>query len=359
MPKGYSISDTKKWTDFKVIDFDLKPETDDDVTVAIQFCGICGSDLHTINGGWGELSVPAVIPGHEIVGKVTQVGKNVKDIKVGDRVGVGAQVGSCMNCSSCNTNFENYCLGDGKAGCVDTYNSKYADGHPAQGGYSTAIRAHERFVFPLPDAIKSEDAASMFCAGLTVYSPLLRNGCGPGKNVAVVGLGGLGHYAVLFAAAMGADVTVISHSPKKKEDALKMGAKEFVATGENEEWFKAYGQTKKPFDIIINTASSNALDLTALLKTCAVYGNIVMCGMPEDAWKVRSQHLAGNGAGVQGSHIGSKEDVKKMLALAAEKNIKPWIEVLDMKECPGALQRVHDNDIRYRFVLKQDLEPVE
>ena len=247
MPQGYAIEDTKKWSDFKVVNFELKTAEDDDVDVAIQFCGVCGSDLHTISGGWGELAVKPVIPGHEIIGKVTKVGKNVKDIKVGDRVGVGAQVGSCMECTSCTTDYENYCLGskDGKKGCVDTYNSRYPDGKPAQGGYSTAIRAHQRFVFPIPEAVKSEDAASMLCGGLTCYSPLLRNGCGPGKQVAVIGLGGLGHYAVLFAVAMGAEVTVVSHSPKKKEDAMKMGAKHFVATGEDKNWHEAYGREKK------------------------------------------------------------------------------------------------------------------
>jgi alcohol dehydrogenase (NADP+) len=158
-----------------------------------------------------------------------------------------AQVGSCSECSSCTTGYENYCLGskDGKKGPVDTYNAKYPDGAAAQGGYSTAIRAHQQFVFPIPDAVTSEDAASMLCAGLTVYAPIARNGCGPDKEVAVIGMGGLGHYAVLWAAAMGANVTVISHSPKKKEDAIKMGAKHFIATGEDEKWMEPYGREKK------------------------------------------------------------------------------------------------------------------
>ncbi|PWN91190.1 GroES-like protein [Acaromyces ingoldii] len=358
MPKGYAIADTKKWTDFKVIDFDLKTPEDDDVDVDIQFCGVCGSDVHTISGGWGELSVPAVIPGHEIVGKVTKVGKNVKGIEVGQRVGVGAQVGSCGTCNPCKTDHENYCIGDGKKGLVDTYNSLYPDGKAAQGGYSTAIRAHQQFVFPIPDAITSEDAASMLCGGLTVFAPLNRNGCGPGKKVAVVGLGGLGHYAVLFAVAMGAEVTVISHSPKKKEDAFKMGAKHFVATGEDKDWHTRYGRELTPFDIIISTASSNAVDLKSVMHTLQTYGSCVYVGMPEDHFEVRAQTLAFNGCNLQGSHIGSKKEALKMLDLAAEKNVKPWIEVLDMKECAKAVARVHSNDIRYRFVLKQDLEPV-
>ena len=210
MPKGYAIHDTKNWTDFKVTEFELKTAEPEDVTLEIDCCGVCGSDVHTISGGWGELAVPFCIPGedivghieqvhlhadnslsgHEIVGKVTEVGDKVKGIKVGDRVGVGAQVGSCLNCPPCKSDNENYCKGDGKNAMVDTYNSKYANGDIAQGGYSTHIRAHQQFVFPIPEAISSEDACSMLCGGITVYSPLLRNGCGQqAKRVAIVGIG--------------------------------------------------------------------------------------------------------------------------------------------------------------------------
>ncbi|SNX82990.1 related to alcohol dehydrogenase [Melanopsichium pennsylvanicum] len=316
MPRGYGIADTKNWTDFKVYDFDLKKETDDDVDIAISHCGVCGSDVHTVSGGWGPLKHDFCIPGHEIIGIATKVGKNVKGIKVGDRVGVGAQV--------------------------------------AQGGYSTNIRTQQQFVFPIPEAIKSEHAAPMLCGGLTVFSPLIRNGAGPGKRVGIVGIGGLGHFGVMFAHALGAQVVAISHSPRKKEDALKMGASEFVSTAENPSWAEDYKQ--KPFDLIINTASSNAVDLSSILSTLKVHGRLICVGMPEDVFKVRIQNFAGNGCLMGSSHIGSKKEALQMLALAAEKNIQPWVEVLPMKDCSKAVKRVEDNDIRYRFVLVQDIE---
>ncbi|EST07805.1 Alcohol dehydrogenase, C-terminal [Kalmanozyma brasiliensis GHG001] len=356
MPRGYGIADTKNWTDFKVYDFELKKETDDDVEVAITHCGVCGSDVHTISGGWGPLSHDFCIPGHEIVGTATKVGKNVKGIKVGDRVGVGAQVDSCGECVPCKDEEEQYCQGNEKSGkgLVDTYNANHHCGTPAQGGYSTTIRTQQQFVFPIPDGIKSEHAAPMLCGGLTLFSPLIRNGAGPGKRVGIVGIGGLGHFGVMFAHALGAEVVAISHSPRKKEDALKMGAKEFVSTGENPKWAEEY--KSKPFDLIINTASSNAVDLASILSTLKVHGRLICVGMPEDVFKVRIQNFAGNGCLMGSSHIGSKKEALQMLALAAEKNIQPWVEVLPMKDCSKAVKRVEDNDIRYRFVLEQDIE---
>jgi len=356
MAKGYAIKDPKNWTNFQVVDFELKTPEDDDVDIEIECCGVCGSDVHTISGGWGEFAVPFVIPGHEIVGKVTKVGKNVTEFKVGDRAGVGAQVGSCGTCAPCKSDNENYCVGDGKKGMVDTYNAKYADGSIAQGGYSTAIRAHQQFVFAIPEGLKSEDAAPMLCGGLTVYSPLLRNGAGTtAKRVAIVGIGGLGHFGVLFAHAMGAEVIAISHSPRKKEDALKMGASQFISTGEDPKWAENFAR-ENPIDLIINTASSNAVDIPTLLSTLSVHGKLITVGMPEEALKpMKVQSFAGTGAFFGSSHIGSKKEAIQMLKLAAEKNIKPWTEVMPMSDCSKAVKRVEENDVKYRFVLTKTL----
>ncbi|KAJ1029442.1 hypothetical protein NDA13_002691 [Ustilago tritici] len=355
MPRGYGIADPKNWTDFKIYDFELKKETDDDVDIAITHCGVCGSDVHTISGGWGPLNHDFCIPGHEIIGTATKVGKNVKGIKVGDRVGVGAQVDSCGECVPCKDEQEQYCQGNGKVGLVDTYNSSHHhDGIPTMGGYSTNIRTQQQFVFPIPEKIKSEHAAPMLCGGLTVFSPLIHNGAGPGKRVGIVGIGGLGHFGVMFAHALGAEVVAISHSPRKREDALKMGANEFVSTSENPNWADDY--KSKPFDLIINTASSNAVDLASILSTLKVHGRLICVGMPEDVFKIRIQNFAGNGCLMGSSHIGSKKEALQMLDLAAEKGIEPWIEVLPMKDCSKAVKRVEENDIRYRFVLEQDIE---
>lgn len=236
---------------------------------------------------------------------------------------------------------------------VDTYNSTWPDGSIAQGGYSTNIRAPEQFVFPIPEGLKSEHAAPMLCAGLTVYSPLLRNKVGPGSRVGVVGIGGLGHFAVMFAKAMGAEVVAISHSANKKDDALKMGASEFVSTKEDPQWSKKY--LNKPFDVIINTASSAAVDLPGMVSALKTEGRCICVGMPEDLIKLRVQDLAMRGAFLGSSHIGNKKEALSMLQLAAEKKIEPWIELVDMKECSKAVERVSKGDIRYRFVLKQDL----
>ncbi|PWN51013.1 GroES-like protein [Violaceomyces palustris] len=352
--QGYAVHDPKDYHSFKVTKYDLKPEGDQDVTVDIQYCGLCSSDVHTISGGWGPFNTDFVVPGHEIVGIVSQVGKNVKEFKVGDRVGVGAQVGSCMSCYNCKNDNENYCTGDGKSAIIDTYNAVYADGSQAQGGYSTRIRAHEQFVFALPESIGSAEAAPMLCGGLTVFSPLIRNGAGPGKKVGIVGIGGLGHFGVIFAAALGAEVVAISHSPKKREDALKMGASKFISTAEDPNWAKEY--KSDPFDLIINTASSNAVDLPSILSALKVHGKLISVGMPEDEFKLRAQHLIGNGCYFGSSHIGSKKEAIQMLNLVAEKNIQPWIEVVPMKDCSKAIKRLEDNDIKYRFVFEQDLE---
>ncbi|WRT67963.1 uncharacterized protein IL334_004937 [Kwoniella shivajii] len=346
--KGYGISDTKKYTDFSVKEYKLKTASKDDVTLDIEFCGVCGSDVHTITGGWGELGNPWVVAGHEIVGTVTHVGDDVKEFKVGQRVGVGAQVLSCMKCDRCEADNEQYCPEQ-----VDTYNAKFPDEVEAQGGYSTAIRTHQRFVFAIPEAIKSEEAAPMLCAGLTVFSPLVRNGTGPGKTVGIVGIGGLGHLAIQFAHHLGAKVIVFSHSPDKKEDAISLGADEFVVTSED-------GFADKYFDkldYILSAADANMIPLGDLLGTLKVDGRMTSVGLPDEPWKgLQPQAMASNASALGASHIGSKKEVNQMLKLAAEKGIRPIIDqVLPMSQAGKAIEAVKNNDVRYRFVLKQDL----
>ncbi|WWC88653.1 uncharacterized protein L201_003566 [Kwoniella dendrophila CBS 6074] len=346
--KGYGISDTKKYTDFSVKEFKLKTLTPDDVTLDIEFCGVCGSDVHTITGGWGGLNVPWCVPGHEIIGKVTHVGDNVKEFKVGQRVGVGAQVLSCLKCNRCHEDNEQYCPEQ-----VDTYNAKFPDEVEAQGGYSTAIRTNQRFVFSIPEAIKSEDAAPMLCAGLTVFSPLIRNGTGPGKTIGIVGIGGLGHLAIQFAHHLGAKVIVFSHSSNKEKDAKNLGADEFVLTSDDKFADKYFDK----LDFILSAADASVIPLAELLSTLKIDGKLTSVGLPDEPWKdLQPQAMASNAACIGGSHIGSKKEVNQMLKLAAEKGIKPIIdEVLPMSQAAKAIEGVKNNKVRYRYVLKQDL----
>ena len=274
------------------------------------------------------------------------MGRNVLDIKVGDRVGIGAQVGSCMNCHACKHDNESYCVGDGYGYMIDTYNCRWPDGSIAQGGYSTAIRAHKQFVFPIPESIESKHAAPMLCAGLTVFSPLYRHKVGPGSRVGIVGIGGLGHFGIMFARAMGADAVVaISHTASKRDDALKMGATDFVLMKEEREWAAAFQEM--PLDLILITAASSAVELTAIVSCLRVEGRLVCLALPKGDMQLPLMELCNRGASISSSHIGSKDEALRMLDLAAEKRIIPWVEVMDMKECSKAIERLEKGDGAY------------
>ncbi|KAI0772639.1 GroES-like protein [Irpex lacteus] len=348
--KGYALTDPEKHFDLKVTTFKPKTFGPDDVEIAITHCGVCGSDLHTLKQGWGESHLPLVV-GHEIVGKAVRVGENVKDVKVGDRVGVGAKIGSCMQCRPCNDDYENYCPKG-----ISTYNSKYSDGVISQGGYSTAIRAQKEFVYPIPDGIKSSHAASMLCGGLTVFSPLKTNGCGPGKKVGIIGIGGLGHYALLFAKAMGAEVYAFTHSPGKMEDAKKLGADHVVDTNDDN-FAEEHAGT---LDILISTMDATPeLPIKDFLTMLYVHGKLIIVGIPDIDQPLPELHafdLVPNGAFIGGSAVGSKKEALEMLKLAAEKGVKPWIEELPMKDVGKALEGLGKNKVRYRYVLTQDLD---
>ncbi|MCJ1304232.1 hypothetical protein MMC08_007044 [Hypocenomyce scalaris] len=351
--EGFMIHSHKNWSDFKKEEYEPKPFDERDVDIKIDACGVCGSDVHKITGGWGEANLPVCV-GHEIVGKAIKVGDKVTTVKVGDRVGVGAQIWACLKCKVCKSDNENYC-----PHLVDTYNTPYPDGTISQGGYSSHIRAHEYFTFPIPDNIPSEMAAPMMCAGLTTYSPLVRAHVGPGKKVAVLGIpkanpprsGGLGHFGLLWARALGAETYALSHTPDKKADALKLGAQAFILTSEKG-WAAKWAFT---FDFILNAADmTHTFDLPEYMSTLAVNGTFHNVGLPDKPLRpLRAQDFAPNGAAISGSHIGSRPEMLAMLELASEKDIRPMIETIGIGEkgCKEAVERVHTNEVRYRFVL--------
>ncbi|KAF1991415.1 NADPH-dependent medium chain alcohol dehydrogenase [Aulographum hederae CBS 113979] len=343
--EGFMVESFDKWTEFKKQEFKLKPFEDNDIDVAIDACGVCGSDVHTITGGWGEAPMPLCV-GHEVIGRAVKVGPAVKTIKVGDRVGVGAQIQADLTCDNCKADQENYCPNS-----VDTFGAPYKDGTISQGGYAAYMRAHEYFTFKIPEEIPTAIAAPMMCGGITVYSPLVRLGCGPGKKVAIVGVGGLGHFAVLFAVALGAEVYVISHTPSKKDDVLKMGAKEFISSGEKD-WSKPY---KFAFDFILNTAdATHKMPLPEYFSTLKVMGKFHNVGMPDHPISLMMQDFAANGCYIGTSHIGNRPEMEAMLELAAKQNIRSWVEEVQISEvgCKEVVERVYKNDrVRYRFTL--------
>ncbi|GAA5983505.1 hypothetical protein JCM11641_005832 [Rhodosporidiobolus odoratus] len=345
--KGYAAT-SDNWTKFEVKEFEPTAFRDDFVEVKIEYCGICGSDVHTLTGGWGEVPEP-LVAGHEIGGIVHRVGPKVTEFKAGDRVTVGAQSDSCGKCKMCKSDNENYCPEQ-----VDTYGAEEKDGKKTMGGYSTSFRCPEKFVFKVPDNVDLADAAPMACGGLTAFSPLYRYGVKEGTKLAVVGLGGLGHYATMFGAAMGAEVTVFSHQADKKEDALKMGAKNFVLTTEDE-FAKPYAFT---FDIILNTIDvSKAIPVTDLTSMLVVNGRLAIVSMPDDELPaVKSQDLAANGATIGVTHVGSKAEANIMYKLASDKGIKTWKEIIPMKDVSKGVQNVKENNVRYRYVMENDIE---
>lgn len=350
--EGFTVHDPKTWQTFHKEEFKVKPFGEWDIDIAVDACGVCGSDVHTITGGWGEngadFEQTPICVGHEVIGRAVKVGPKVTEVKIGQRVGVGAQVSSCLKCKQCKSDNENYCPEQ-----VDTYGAPYPDGSISQGGFAGHIRVHEYFVFPIPEKLDTNIAAPMMCAGLTVYSPLVRNGVGPGKKVAIVGMGGLGHFAVMFAVALGAEVTVLSHTANKKEDAMKMGAKDFVLTTD-EKWAEPLAFT---FDFILNASDmTNLFKIDDYLSTLVVHGRFWNVGLPDKPFpEITGFSFAPNGAIIGGSHIGCRKEVLAMLELVGDKNIKSWIEEIPISAegIKEAVTRLKENDIRYRFVLTE------
>ena len=326
---------------FETITVDRRDLSPNDVLIEIKFCGICHSDIHTAWSEWRETKYP-IAPGHEIAGIVTQVGDKVTKYAVGDRVGVGCMVDSCGDCENCNNGEEQYCL----KGNTLTYGSVDRYGQYTQGGYSTHIVVPENFVLRIPEGIELDEAAPLMCAGITTFSPLHHWQAGPGKHVAVIGLGGLGHMAVKLAHTMGAEVTVLSQSLRKKDDGLRLGADHYYATSDPESFTKLVGS----FDLIINTVSAK-IDVDAYLSLLKLDGALVNVGAPPEPLSVRAFSLIGARRSFAGSLIGGIRETQEMLDFCAEHNLGAEIEVISADQIDEAYQRVVDSDVRYRFVI--------
>jgi uncharacterized zinc-type alcohol dehydrogenase-like protein len=318
-----------------------RPVGEFDVRIEIKYAGICHSDIHQVREGWGDAIFP-MVPGHEIAGVVTEVGSGVTQYAVGDRVGVGCFVDSCRECEYCRRGLEQYCA----EGMVATYNGHDHNGDPTYGGYSTHVVVDENYVLRIPDSLALDVAAPLLCAGITTYSPLKKWNVGPGTKVAVLGMGGLGHMAVKIAHALGAEVTVLSQSLRKKDDGLRLGADHYYATSDP----KTFEELAGRFDVILSTVSA-PLDFDAFLSLLKTDGALANVGAPEEPVKVNLFSLITGRKALAGSLIGGIAETQEMLDFCAEHGIGAEIELIRAEEINEAYDRVVASDVRYRFVI--------
>ena len=332
---------------FETLPIERRELSPEDVLIDIKYCGICHSDIHFARGDWGEIPYPAV-PGHEIVGVVSEVGSEVTKYAPGDRVGVGCMVDSCRECDNCQHDLEQYCSN----GHVGTYGGVDKYGQQTMGGYSNRIVVPESFVVKVPDGLDLKVAAPLLCAGITTYSPLRHWNAGPGKKVAVIGLGGLGHVGVQLAKAMGAEVTVISQSLSKKDEGLRLGADAYYASSDPATFQELAGQ----FDLILNTVSAR-MEMGAYLSTLKVDGTLVNLGAPADPLDVNVFPLILGRRSLAGSCIGGIKETQEMLDFCAEKGVAAEIELISADTIDEAWERILKSDVRFRFVI--DIATIE
>lgn len=312
-----------------------------DVLIDILYCGVCHSDIHQVRDEWGGSLYP-MVPGHEIIGTVAQVGSEVSKWRVGDTVGVGCFVASCRKCPACQEGEEQFC----ERGMSLTYNGHEQDGvTPTHGGYSTRITVDEAYVLRIPSGIPLERAAPLLCAGITTYSPLRHFGVQAGDRVAVVGLGGLGHIGVKLARAMGTRVTVLSHSPGKRDDALKLGVDAFLATQDE----AVFAKHAKQFDFILDTVSATH-DYNAYLNLLRRDGTLVLVGVPGPTPLAAGSLIMGRRR-LAGSLIGGIRETQEMLDFCAEQGVAADVEVIPIQHINDAYERMLRSDVRYRFVI--------
>lgn len=341
MPKSSGYAAVSATSPLEPFRFERREPGEHDVLIDIQFCGICHSDIHQVRDEWGGSIFP-MVPGHEIAGVVKAVGKGVTKFKVGDHVGVGCFVDSCRKCYECTSGADNYC----QVSLVMTYNGRDKEGQPTYGGYSNNIVVDENYALHIPENLPLDAAAPLLCAGITLYSPLKHWKAGPGKKVAIVGLGGLGHMGVKLAHAMGAEVTVLSQSMKKEADGKRLGADKFYATSDPDTFKTLTGY----FDLIINTVSQ-AVNWNELMTLLKVDGTMVVVGAPEDAVPVHAFSLIPGRKTLAGSMIGSIAETQEMLDFCGKHNIVSDIERTSYDKVNEAYERVLKSDVRYRFVL--------
>lgn len=338
--KAYAAK--KESGDLSQIEIERRDTTKDDVAIEITYCGVCHSDIHTVQNDWGGAKYP-VVPGHEIIGRVTKVGDNVKEFNEGDLVGVGCMVDSCQTCASCKEDLEQYC----ENGNTMTYNGedKHLGGHTF-GGYSESIIVNKKFVLNIPENLDEKAVAPLLCAGITTYSPLRQWDVKEGDKVGVIGLGGLGHMGIKFAHAMGAHVVMITTSPGKAEDAKKLGADEVLISKKDEEMEKHANS----FDFLLNTipVGHDTNPYINLLKRDAT---MVLVGAIEPLDPIHGGGLVLKRKRLAGSLIGGIKETQEMLDFCGEHDIVSDVEMIDMKEINTAFKRVKDNDVKYRFVI--------
>jgi len=312
-----------------------------DILIEIRFAGICHSDIHQAREEWGGALFP-MVPGHEIAGVVTEVGSDVTRFAVGDHAGVGCFVDSCGECVNCRRDLENYCI----VGANWTYNSRYKDGSPTFGGYSTHLVVKADYALQIPRSLPLDIAAPLLCAGITPYSPLRTWGAGPGVRVGIMGLGGLGHMGVKFAHALGADVTLITHSPSKADDAVRLGAHHVLVSSDETAMKQAAGS----LDLIVNTVSA-PIALGRYLELLGTDGTMCVVGLPELPLSITAFELTAQRRRVAGSNIGGLRETQEMLDFCGERGIGSDIEVIDIADVNAAWDRVVASDVRYRFVI--------
>lgn len=341
--KGYAASEAKAL--LGPFSFERREPMEHDIVIDIKYCGICHSDIHQARNEWSDYQEECIfpmVPGHEIAGVVSAVGSKVTKYKVGDKAGVGCFVDSCRTCPECRQGLEQYC----SVATIWTYNARDKQGAPTYGGYADRIVVDENYVLRMPENLPLEACAPLLCAGITCYSPLKHWNAGPGKKVAIVGMGGLGHMGVKLAHALGAEVTVLSQSLSKQADGKRFGANYYYATSDPETFTKLAGQ----FDLIINTVSAT-VDWNQYLDLLKPDGTMVLVGLPEKDIPVGAFSLTARRRSLAGSQIGGIHEIQEMLDFCGKHKVACEIEKIPIQKVNEAYERVLKSDVRYRFVI--------